>query len=595
MESEIIEVGGASSQIIDRQRRLGWVRPSHPTAVDDPPPRTFEEAIIRVRTQKPVHPYAYQVVWAFNCMAEVFGRDSANVPTDVETLRPLIANALPATASVSQKRWARARSLVTTYLRRSGVELEPGREVAGHSQAWADLMARASMLNRLPQSRFASFCTRLGVEPSDVTVATFDLFANALQSRSLKENYEAISRNTVTHWNRCVAEVEGWPTIVVPQARHARYFSEVWQAYPASFQAEVNAFLARGEKPRRFSKAYRRPIRSITASLYRRQLRVAASLLVESGFPIEQLTSLKVLVTIENVERLTEQHIKRRGQKVSGSLVQCAELLVRAAVFSECDDTWVRMLKVGASNLARDRTEQVGARGMVKRNRERLRQFDLRSNRKALLALPDVVFAQARQTKVDVRVSRRVMLAMAVELELATALRGSNLSTLEINRHFNEVRRGRSSIRHVVIPASEMKGKEEFEMALPARTVALLDEYLTVYHPVLSPEISPYLFPNRFGKKRDGAHFAKSISDFIRLETGIKMHLHLFRHFAVKLHLEHNPEDIESARRFLQHKSSRITLGHYAEVRSERANARWHATLDAERRGSSEGDDVRPS
>ena len=62
-------------------------------------------------------------------------------------------------------------------------------------------------------------------------------------------------------------------------------------------------------------------------------------------------------------------------------------------------------------------------------------------------------------------------------------------------------------------------------------------------------------------------------------ETGIRMNLHLFRHTAVKLHLEAHPEDIETARRLLGHKSVTTTLRSYAETRTAAAFRRYDEVI----------------
>jgi len=58
----------------------------------------------------------------------------------------------------------------------------------------------------------------------------------------------------------------------------------------------------------------------------------------------------------------------------------------------------------------------------------------------------------------------------------------------------------------------------------------------------------------------------------------------------VKLHLDSHPGDIETPRRFLQHKSSKTTVTHYAEVRSEQAFATHHQTLADQRKRGGERD-----
>lgn len=571
--------------VLSTPRRASWVRP--PASLAEPPPKNLEQALQRLKAQQPAHPYAAHVASALNRMADVIGKPLARISTEPIPLRQMMAEALPASVGMGQRRWLRICSLVNTYLRTTGIELEPNRSIVSRSPAWQDLQSRASKSDALATSRFASFCTRHGVEPNDVTPGTFEAFGQAMRARSLRENPEAIVRNTIRHWNRAAAKTEGWPQLEIQQQRHARFYSLPWDAYPESFRKDVDAYLSVQSNVSVFSREYRTPIAPSTLALRLRQFRLCAALLVESGFPAEQLTSLDILVRPENVEAALQRHVDRKDGQTGHSLVQLANLLAGVGERRLEDAAQAKLLRIYANNLAMSRVKQRGRTGMTKRNREALRQFDVAGNRKALLMLPDRVFAEgSQQTTPTAAQARRVMLAMAVELLLASALRGANLVALEVERHFSDIRQGRVVVRHLVIPAAEMKGNEDFEMPLPDRTRDMLDEYLAIYWPVLAPEGSPFLFPGKAGRGRDKIHFAEAVSSFILRETGLKMHLHLFRHLAVKLHLDSHPDDIETPRRFLQHKSSKTTLTHYAEVRSERAFATHHQTLaDQRKRG----------
>lgn len=584
MKTEVngVPLGSGGSPLPAKEERAAWVRPIAPLTA--PPPKNLDQALEFLRAQQPPHPYASHVASALNRMAEVIGKPLARISTEPAMLRQMIAEALPAREKMSQKRWHRICSLVGTYLRTTGIDLEPNRSTAGHSAAWRDLHGRANKSVTLATSRFASFCTRLGVEPDDVTSETFEAFSEAMRLRSLRENPDAIVRNTITHWNRGASTTGGWPQLVIPQQRHSRFYALPWSAYPKSFHKDVEAFLCASSNANIFSREYKRPIRASTVALRRRQFRLSAALLVESGFPIEKLTSLDVLVDPENVAATLQRHVDRKGGKTAHSMVQLANLLARVGQSRLEDPAQVQLLRIYAANVANRRLQEDGRTGMTQRNRQALRQFDVAANRTTLLTLPDRVFAQAAKDHVPTPAqARRVMLAMAVELLLCCALRGANLVALEADRHFSDVRRGRSVIRHLLIPAAEMKGNEDFEVPLPDRTRAMLDEYLLAYWPVLAPEGSLFLFPGKGGRVRDKIHFAQAITAFILRETGLRMHLHLFRHFAVKLHLHYHPDDIETPRRFLQHKSSKTTMAHYTEVRSDRSFGSYHQTLHAER------------
>jgi integrase len=555
-------------------RRI-WVRAFD---LDDPTdtPKTFAEVISRLETQDPPHPYADHVKCAFNRMCDVFGKAPGQVPTDPVDLRKLIADAVPAAVpKMTSGRWTRIRSLVTTHLRKSGIEVEPGRDVGGHGTEWSALLEGVPKPIQLGLSRFASYCTRNGIKPANVTEATFNQFETCLRERSLKEKHEAVFRNAVRRWNDAVGTVAGWPQATIPLQRHARYFSQPWTDFPVSYVADVEAFLTSSAEEDIWAEDYKARSAPSTISLRRRQLLVLSSLLVRSGFPIEDLTSLSVLIMPENAFAALKVQEDRKG--LCRSLEQLVWLLSLIA------DDWVKNsdhaaeLRKRAKRISKKLSKRIG---MSERNLARLRQFDVPANMAALLNLPYKVFAEARASEGgNAGDPRRLMLAFAVEMLLFAALRGGNLTALELDRHFVVTGRGRCQVRHLHIAADEMKGPDDLEMAMPSDTSALMDEYLNLYWPRLAPTGSAYLFPNRFGQKRAKSHFAQAISAFVREETGLIMHVHLFRHFAVKLYLAANPGDMETPRQFLRHRSDKVTRSHYTESQSSIAQARYHQTL----------------
>jgi integrase len=561
----------------DAPRRRGWVRPFELGNLATPP-KTFLEVVSRLEAQDPPHPYGHHVKSAFVRMGHVFRRPLALISTDAIALRGLIASAAPASVpKMTPQRWMRVRSLVTTHLRKCGIEIEPGRDVGGHSAAWSELLAGAPQPIQLGVSRFASYCTRHALTPQNVTEATFMAFETCLRERSLKERHDAIFRNTVRRWNDAVSTVDGWPDLVVPLERHGRYFSRPWADFPASYLADVEAFLRDSGESDIWDLVRKDACKPSTISLRRRQLSLLSSLLINSGFPIADLTSLAVLVTPENAIAALKVQQKRKKQEVSRSLEQLVWLLTLVARDWVKNKEHAEVLRAQAKMVHK----RLGAhKGMTERNQTRLRQFESDANILALLDLPQKVFGEARKAGVgDAEEARRVMLALAVEMLLCAMLRGANLCGLEVDRHFIGIGRGREYERRIVIPAEEMKGTDKLEFSLPSESCDLMDEYLEVYRPRLAPAGSLFLFPNRFGQKREKAHFAKAVSDFILEETGLAMNVHLFRHFAVKLHLKSHPEDMETPRQFLMHRSSKVTRMHYTEARPEIAMSRYHQTI----------------
>jgi len=176
------------------------------------------------------------------------------------------------------------------------------------------------------------------------------------------------------------------------------------------------------------------------------------------------------------------------------------------------------------------------------------------------------------------REALRVMFALAVELLTVAPVGIDNLAGLEIERHFVHIRSGTASVVHLVIPAAETKNAAPYELVLPRETAAVLASYCHV-SPAPVSRTSRWLFPNDEGKRRHTTSFATEISRFVLRETDIRMNVHLFRHLAAKLYLDAYPEDIETARWVLGHKSSAATRRSYAEVKSAAAFRRYDGMI----------------
>jgi site-specific recombinase XerD len=132
---------------------------------------------------------------------------------------------------------------------------------------------------------------------------------------------------------------------------------------------------------------------------------------------------------------------------------------------------------------------------------------------------------------------------------------------------------------HVIVPGEETKNGEPIERELPHDTIKRLEIYLKTYRPRLSSVPSKMLFPNAQGKQRSPSSFGGGIAKIILRETGLKMHPHLFRHAAAKFHMSKHPEDVETVRRILGHKSHETTMRFYAEMKTDAAFDRYDQVI----------------
>jgi integrase len=523
-------------------------------------------------------------------MADVLHKPLNDLPADPAGLRVLLIKANPASEGVTKQRWSRMRSLVLAALRDLGLDPIPGRDMGGWSDGWKtaaqSLPAHAL---RYGLSAFMSYCTRTGVEPLDVTQATFEGFYDALCHKSLYREPTAAHRSAVRNWNRAVAAQPAWPQLIIPIDQHPRYYSLEWSSFPASYVEDVEAFLSRcssGGASDEFEDDYYKPMSPNTIELRRRQLRQLSSALVFSGFAVDRLTHLSVLVDPKNAEPALRWMKHRTGGKTTQTVAQHAWLLRTAAKHWVKDVVHADKLLEWAKNLS------CKPKGMTPRNRDRLRQFDRKQNVQALLTLPSKVVAEARRSRASLKSpsaldaqARRVMYAAAVEILVLAPMRACNLTNFDYTRHLVQFGRGSKSSWHIVIPNEEIKNGEPLELSLPASSVALIKTYMDMFRPRLCAVPSPYLFPSRAGGARNVVAFSQALSAFLARETGINMHTHFFRHLAGKLHLDANPNDIETVRRMLGHRSTTTTLNYYTGQRTKQAFRDYDKTLTRLREG----------
>ena len=159
-------------------------------------------------------------------------------------------------------------------------------------------------------------------------------------------------------------------------------------------------------------------------------------------------------------------------------------------------------------------------------------------------------------------------------------MRFGNLASLDLGRHIITTGRGARSVLHIVIPANEVKNGEPYEVAIPPGTAALLEVYRARYLPLISTVPTSLLFPGNKGRCRALTTFTSGLSRFIARETGLLMNAHLFRHLAVSLYLQRYPEDLETARRILGHKSLVTTMRFYADIKTATSFSRYDEMLD---------------
>jgi integrase len=510
---------------------------------------------------------------ALRTVCRILNADPRSVPAELRNLRRRLEGVAPAATGLSRGRWNNVRSLTLAALRQAGIRAMPGGRHRPLGLAWEPLYARLPDRKlRCGLSRFMRFCTAHQIAPDAVDVAVFERFRDALENDSLVRHAKTVYRTACVLWNKAAETIPGWLERMVPVPNKSRRYTLSWGDLPAAFKSDADAYFERLGNQDPFADDYVPSLRPATIEFRRQQILQLATALVLSGFPAEKVTHLATLSHADNARLALRFFWDRAGGKSTEWLYNQAILLrgIARHWVKPRDAANVEKLETLCKGLA------VKKRGMTDKNRERLRQFDDGRNVDGLLDLPARVMRRVgKEDRGGHRDAVPVAFALAIELLLVAPIRIKNLTSLESERHLLRTRIGRDAVVHLVIPGDEMKNGEPYEMALPQESAELVDEYLRTYRSRLTPAPSPWLFPGYGGKRRHPEAFARLISEFVLRETGIRMHVHLFRHLAVKLHLEAHPEDVETARRILGHKSLRTTLRAYADVKNATAFRRY--------------------
>ena len=356
----------------------------------------------------------------------------------------------------------------------------------------------------------------------------------------------------------------------------------------------------------RLSGRRRKPLSSVTADGYARNLVLLAGYLVRDGVPLEHFTSLVSLLdpdlVVRGLERMQTDILAERTQDRSRSSVRgdepshrdpdeplpivtaVAHAVLSLAKFVKPDAETFTAIKTIASRT------RVKREGMTAKNKARLNQLADPRAKSLLLNLPAVVFARyAGVTKPTFKQAREVQDAAVLAVLLELPLRIKNIAYLDLERHFQRPVGDGPGKWLVSIPGHEVKNGEDVNGEFTEETSAMLDRYVSVFRPVLAAQPSSVLFVSRTGKAKRGTTWSTQFCNFIRRETGLALNPHIMRHFAANNWLDAHPDDAETARQFLTHRLIDTTRKFYVDGSNQRRAFRmYHGVLDSMRAASAD-------
>jgi integrase len=496
---------------------------------------------------------------AVRTLAKALGRRPEDLPADPGRLQGRVRDVNPVSVGLSPRRWRNVLSLARAALKQAGIKASVGRHTTPLSPAWVELYRRINRTHwRIGLSRFAHYCSAMGIDPSQVDDGVMAEYLNTLMEFGLTGEPREVHRVTCVYWNQAMATIPAWPKRAVVVPSYVQTYSLSWDAFPSSLRLEKDAYIERLSGSDLLADLDFRPLRPSSLKKKEYELRQFASALVHRGRDPTSIKTLADMVTLDAFKDALRFFLERHGNESTSQIHDLACTLKAVAKYQ------VKVIPEHLEPIEKIcRQLDVGRRGLTDKNRKRLRQFDDPRNVAALVHLPERLLAIARKSdKPTVRDALRVQEALAIEFLLMDALRISELAPLDLNRHFDFPRKKGGPVS-IFIPSGEVKNDEAIEHRLSLSVVQMLKFYLETYRPLLLRAPSSWLFPGEGPGHKSITGFAVQIKEAIARETGLEVNVHLLRHIGAKLQLEENPGAYGVMRLVLGHRSVTTTERSY--------------------------------
>jgi integrase len=532
-------------------------------------PRTLEDVVTSLEAADRTAPTRRKVlIAAVQAAARLLNRPLEVVAADPKVLLPSLAQLTPVSTGRSGKTIDNTRSLVKEALVLVGAGRRVRFDGTPLSPAWQalyDSLPTKRLTNAL--SRFMHYANQAGRAPDQVDQALLEQFVADLHASGEVANVGGRHRATAVLWNRCVNTITGWPSTVLTEPITARPRKNLgWNAFLPEFREAVETYCSWLSGADVFSEhAPPKPCKPTTIRQRRETIRIAASNLVASGFPVVELRDLDILVRPENAKRILKRLHEQNGNKVSAFIQSVATgLIYIAARYRNADAAAVDALK----DLRRKLGSLPG--GLTKKNRRLLQQLEDERLLNKLLDVPALLASDARRSALSRQ--RRVQMmevAVAIELLLCAPIRLANLSTLELGRHLpHSFKQGDI---HLSLACEEVKNGRPMLLPLSTSARQLLDEYITKFRPLIAESHDSFLFPGHDGKPKTPDSLRDGITKAIQRRAGIHMTPHQFRHLAGDLILRADPGAYALVQQLLGHINFKTTLNFYAANQSRAA------------------------
>ena len=437
---------------------------------------------------------------------------------------------------------------------------------------WDCLRSRLSDRHtRSTLSPLMRFCSAQGIGPEDVDESVVDQYISYRHREMARCTSTTTQRSLVRLWNCSIGNIDGWPSRGLSEPPPSEARSPAWEDFPVDLRGQVESYLnglALVRRPR--SGQILRPCKQSTISLRRRQIVLAAKKAVSLGVPINSLSTLKVLLNPDLIEKVLNSYWDRNGETPKTFTIDMARtmLALARATPSIEESTCTRLEEIRAV------LEQHWPSGLTDKNVTLIRQVLSEGVWSRVINLPAQLMVQARCKlgHAPIQAGVAAQLAVAIAILTVAPVRRSNLANIRIGT--NLIRPGGSETRYwLVFPEYDVKNRVKLEFPLDDFISGLVDEYVHEFRPaLLRGQRHDSLFPGRAGAAKRDAALGKQIPKLIQKATGLRITIHQFRHAAGALLLKKYPGNYELVRRVLGHRNMRTTVNYYCGLENVQAS-----------------------
>lgn len=463
-------------------------------------------------------------------------------------------------------------TLANRVLKRAGI-LSVGTKRCGDlTLTWHTLLETRSLYERANLSTFARYCSELGIEPAEVTLAVWQAFSDETLHQSSIKKPRATLQGVINSSNSARKTRPDWPLPEFPKLVNPRKVSLPEDQFPASLWVDFDNFAKKAsiQTADIFDNNSYDPLSPDTLERYRYVVQRTASAQVYRGRPAAEIVDLATLTDVHWLKEAMRWFYAHAGDKYLKDHANIAAAWVSFAkryVLPPSD-----VLEVLRADIMFMILEKLGPQEFSQRNIEKLDQFNDEDKANALLLLPFRIFDEVRQKKViTVEDATLMMAAVGIELLLATMVRRKNLAWADISKNFWPAKPRADGTWTFRVKGESVKNKQDLDFKLSKSTTRLIQFYLTECWPLLVKKPTTQLFLRTDGAPKGRSMMANLIVTTVRKRLGLEVNMHLFRHIGAMLFLEAHPGSLEVVRIMLGHKRIETTEKFYARLKAEKA------------------------